>query len=184
MVRSCVLLLLPLPLFLCLLGAPVRAAEPSVEKALKGRVQVLGSIVDTGCAMKVGNDGQTVTFQPAALQGLVRGDASFQQPLNIFLSGCATVGARSISPSSRVLKLTFEGDSDGQYFGVQGVAQGVALKIKDGHGKLITPGMLLDDSARSVDAMELNYFLELVGTGSLLRAGDYHATITLSIQHL
>lgn len=183
MIRSTVLLLLPLLLCLCLFGASVSAADPMAGKALKARVQLSGSIVDTGCAMQVGNEGQTVTFQPAALHGLVRGDASFQQPLNIFLSGCGTLDARGKNPSSRALRLTFEGDNNGQYFSLQGVAKGVALQIKDVRGSLITPGMLLDDSARSVDTLALNYFLELVGTGSSLQAGNYRATIKLSIQH-
>ena len=183
MIRSTVLLLLLLLLVFYLFGTPVRAADPLAGSALKGRVQVTGSIVDTGCAMRVGNEGQTVTFQPAALQGLVRGDASFRRPLNIYLSGCGNLSARANSSASRGMKLTFEGENNGQYFGVQGAAQGVALQIKDAHGKLITPGMLLDDIARAADAMALNYFLELVGTGSSLRAGNYHATIKLSIQH-
>lgn len=184
MIRSGVLLFLPLVLLLCLFGTPVGASEPLAGKALKGRVQMSGSIVDTGCAMRVGNEGQTVTFKPAALHGLVRGDASFQQPFNIFLSGCGTLNTHGDSRSSPDLKLTFVGENNGQYFRLQGIAQGIALQIKNAHGKLITPGMLLDDSTRTGDALTLRYFLELVGTGSSLQAGNYYATITLSIQHL
>ncbi|MBP5124309.1 fimbrial protein [Pseudomonas protegens] len=181
MIRSAVLLLL-LPAFYPF-GTPVRAADPLAGNGLKGRMQLAGSIVDTGCTLRMGNEGQTVTFQPAALQGLVRGDASFSRPLNIYLSGCGTLSARANASASRGMKLTFEGESNGQYFGVQGAAQGVALQIKDAHGTLITPGMLLDHSVRAADAMALNYFLELVGTGSSLQAGNYHATIKLSVQH-
>lgn len=183
MSRSTVLLLLPLFLCSSLLGPPVSAADSPSSQAQRGRVQMSGSIVETGCAMQVGNEGQTVTFQPAALHGLVRGDASFKQPLNILLSGCGTLNTRGNGSSSRALRLSFEGDGNGQYFGLQGAAEGVALQIKNASGKLITPGMLLDDSALSTDDMALNYFLELVGTGTSLRAGNYHATIKLSIQH-
>lgn len=183
MSRSAVLLLLSQLLCLCLLGPPVSAADSPAPQAQRGRVQLSGSIVETGCAMQVGNEGQTVTFQPAALHGLVRGEASFKQPLNIVLSGCGTLNAHGNGSSSRALRLSFEGDGNGQYFGLQGVAQGVALQIKNASGKLITPGMLLDDSVLSADAMALHYFLELVGTGISLRAGNYHATIKLSIQH-
>jgi type 1 fimbria pilin len=184
MIRSSALLLSPLLLFSVLLGGSLRADEIAVGGALKGRVQLSGSIVDTGCVMSVGNEGQTVVFQPAALHGLIHGDASFQRPLNILLSGCGgELDGQGQTSSLRALKLTFEGDSSGRYFDIQGVAQGVALQIKDSRGKLITPGMSLDGATRAVDAIELNYFLELVGTGSSLQAGNYHATIKLSIQH-
>ncbi|WP_321838107.1 fimbrial protein [Pseudomonas kulmbachensis] len=179
MIRSSALLLIPLFLF----GQTIYSAEPVDNRLQKGRVQLFGSIVDTGCAMRVGNEGQTVTFQPAALHGLVRGDASFQQPLNIYLSDCGNANNGSSARVSRTLELTFEGENSGRYFGVQGAAQGIALQIKDAHGKLITPGMLLEDSSRIADTLALNYFLELVGTGNTLQAGNYHATIKLSIQH-
>ena len=179
MIRSSALLLIPLFLF----GQTIYSAEPVDNRLQKGRVQLFGSIVDTGCAMRVGNEGQTVTFQPAALHGLVRGDASFQQPLNIYLSDCGNANSGSSVRVSRTLELTFEGENSGRYFGVQGAAQGIALQIKDAHGKLITPGMLLEDSSRIADTLALNYFLELVGTGNTLQAGNYHATIKLSIQH-
>lgn len=183
MSRSATLLLLPLFLYSCLFGTSASAADSPVNKTQRGRVNMSGSIVEAGCAMQVGNEGQTITFQPAALHGLVRGDASFKQPLNILLSGCGALNARGNGSSSRALKLTFEGEGNGQYFGIQGAAQGVALQIKNAGGKLITPGMILDTSALSADAVALNYFLELVGTGNSLRAGNYHATIKLSIQH-
>ena len=179
MIRSSALLLIPLFLF----GQPVYSAEPADKSQQKGRVQLVGSIVDTGCAMRVGNAGQTVTFQPAALHGLVRGDASFKQPLNIYLSDCGTSNSGSNALSSRALKLTFEGEVDGNNFSLQGAVKGIALRIKDARGKLIAPGMLLDDSSGVADTMVLNYVLELVGTGSALQAGNYHATIKLSIQH-
>lgn len=183
MIRSSVLLLSPLLLFSGLFAASLRADEMAVGDALKGRVQLSGSIVDTGCVMSVGNEGQTVVFQPAALHGLIHGEASFQRPLNILLSGCSALDEQGHASSLRTLKLTFEGDTRGHYFDIHGVAQGVALQIKDSHGKVITPGMPLDSAARAVDAIELNYFLELVGNGSSLQAGNYHATIKLSIQH-
>lgn len=179
MIRTGAILLIPLFLF----AKPVCAVGPLDSTQPKGRVQMTGSIVDTGCVMRVGSEGQTVTFQPAALHGLVRGDASFQQPLNIYLSDCGTSSIDSNARASRALELTFEGESNGRYFDVQGAAQGIALQIKDARGNLITPGMLLEESSRITDTLALNYFLVLVGNGNALQAGNYHATIKLSIQH-
>ncbi|MDD2047812.1 fimbrial protein [Pseudomonas putida] len=180
MIRSTALLL---PLLLCALGEPACAAERPLTTALKGRVQLAGSIVDSACTIRVGNDNQTVTFKPTALNGLVSGDSSAQQSLNIYISDCVGSNALSNSEPSQRFKLVFEGETEGQYFGIKGGAQGIALQIKDEHGKLISPGMLLEHSTLSSDSLMLNYSLTLVGNGHALEAGDYHATIKLSIQH-
>ena len=47
----------------------------------------------------------------------------------------------------------------------------------------MSPGMLLEHSLVSSDLLVLSYSLTLVGSGQTLEAGDYHATIKLSIQH-
>ncbi|WP_095169708.1 fimbrial protein [Pseudomonas sp. Irchel 3H3] len=174
MIRSTALLLLTLyPL-----GVPVCTAD-----ALKGRVQLAGSIVDSACTIRMGNDSQTIAFKPLALNGLLSGDSSSQQPLTIYISNCITSEKHNDSDPSQRFKLAFEGPPDGKHFGIDGGAKGIALQIKDQQGKLISPGMSLEHNTLSTDSLMLNYSLTLVGSGHALEAGDYHATIKLSIQH-
>ncbi|MNJ17155.1 fimbrial protein [Pseudomonas sp. JV241A] len=180
MSRSTALLL---PLALCTLSVPFCFAEPVVTTALKGRVQMTGSIVDSACTIRVGNDSQTIAFKPTALNGLVNGDTSSKQPLNIYINDCIEYRTNDDTEPSQRFKLTFEGASEGKYFSIQGAAQGIALQIKDSQGQLISPGMLLQLNSASADMLTLNYSLSLVGSGHALEAGDYHATIKLSIQH-
>lgn len=158
-------------------------ADELWSTTLKGRVQLAGSIVDSACSIRVGNDRQTIAFKPTALSGLINGDGSSQQPLKIYVSHCTTSDIQGSQPPSQRFKLAFEGETSGKYFGIQGGAQGIALQIKDEHGKLVSPGMLLDQSTPSADTQMLNYSLTLIGSGHALEAGDYHATIKLSIQH-
>ncbi|SDU99581.1 fimbrial protein [Pseudomonas mucidolens] len=181
MIRSIALSLIPLTLFM--VGEPARATEAVSGGALKGRVQLAGSIVDSACTIRVGNESQTISFKPTVLSGLVSGDSTSQQPINIYVSDCTTYHALRSPLPPQLFKLSFEGETDGKHFGTQGTAQGIALQIKDEHGKLISPGMLLDHSMQSADILILNYYLTLVGSGHVLKAGDYHATIKLNIQH-
>lgn len=181
MIRSTAALLMPLVAIVIV--QPTCAAEPLRSAALKGRVHVSGSIVDSACSIRVGNDSQTVAFKPTAFSGLVRGDSASQQSLNIYVSDCISSSSRSTSSPSQRFNLTFEGERDGKHFSVQGAAKGIALQIKDEHGKLISPGMLLEHGSLSTDVLMLNYSLTLVGSGHVLEAGDYHATIKLNIQH-
>ncbi|MEE1869157.1 MULTISPECIES: fimbrial protein [Pseudomonas] len=180
MIRSTALLL---PLLLCVFIEPVGAMELPIKAALKGRVQLTGSIADSACTIRVGNDNQTIVFNPAALNGLVSGDSSAQQPLNIYISDCIPPDAlRGLRVSQR-FKISFEGESEGKYFGTQGTAQGIAIQIKDELGKSVSPGMLLNHDMSATDILTLNYSLTLVGSGYALKPGDYTATIKLYIQH-
>ncbi|MEG0964231.1 MAG: fimbrial protein [Pseudomonas sp.] len=181
MTRSTAALLMPLVLYV--LAQPACAVEPSLNSALKGRVQLVGSIVDSACSIRVGNDSQTVAFKPTAFSGLARGDSASQQSLSIYVSDCISPSSRSTTSPSQRFKLTFEGEQDGKYFSVKGAAKGIALQIKDEYGKLISPGVLLEHSSLSGDLLMLNYSLALVGSGHVLEAGDFHATIKLNIQH-
>ena len=170
-------------LALCTLGGSVCLAEPVMTTGLKGRVQMTGSIVDSACTIRMGNDSQTIAFKPTALHGLINGDTTSKQPLNIFINDCITYRTNDNTEPSQRFQLTFEGESNGKYFSVQGVAQCIALQIKDQEGQLVSPGMLLQHSSMSPDMLTLNSSLSLVGSGHTLEAGDYHATIKLSIQH-
>lgn len=174
MIRLTPLLLLPL----FSLGTPVCFAE-----VLNAHVQLTGSIIDSACTIRVGNNNQTVAFRPLAMSGLLSGDSSSRQPLTIYISDCVASHKQNNTAPSQLFKLTFEGQPQGKYFGVQGKAKGIALQIKDGQGKSISPGMLLEYGTHASDGLLLNYSLTLVGSDHTLEAGDYHATIKLNIQH-
>lgn len=162
--------------------SPAIAAEQN-PALLDGSVMLVGSIANVACGMRVGNESQTIILQPTALSKLVRGEASAQQSLTIYISQCTGTEKRVLAKQARAFDLTFEGESDGRYFNVQGDAQGIGLQIKDRKGKIIIPGMSLQDVSLSADTLALNYILGLVGSGHALKAGNYRATIKLRIQH-
>jgi len=165
-------------LALCMLGVPICAAD-----VFKGRVQLTGSIVDSACTIRMGNDSQSIAFNPLALNSLVSGNTAAQQSLNIHISDCLTsTTPQDIAPSQR-FRLSFDGQPDGKNFAIQGAAKGIALRIEDEHGKLISPGVSIEHHTGTADSLLLNYSLTLVGSGQALETGDYHATIKLSIQH-
>lgn len=154
-----------------------------VADTLKGRVQLTGSIVDSGCNIRVGNNNQIISFKPLAMSGLLSGDTSAQQALTIYINDCITAKKNRSGPPVQGFMLTFEGQRHDGNFGLQGDAKGIALQIKDSQGNLVSPGMVLEHGALSTERLLLNYSLTLVGSGRVLEAGDYHATIKLNIQH-
>lgn len=171
MIRSTTLLAL------CILVMPVCVAD-----ALKGRVRLTGSIVESACNIIMNNGNQTITLTPQSLNSLVASDTSTPKTLSIHIQKCFIMGAPKKAPP-QWLRLTLEGQPEGKYFAVKGAARGIGLRIVDEEGRLVSPGMIIDHRMGSMDDLILNYSLTLVGSGHALEAGDYHATIRLSIQH-
>ena len=165
------------------LDQPACVAEPFVGGALNGRVQLTGNIINSACTLHVGNERQTVVFSPASLSGIVSGNSSSQQPLNIYIRDCITSNSRDNSAPTQHFKLTFEGVPEGKSFNIQGSARGIALQIKDERGQMVSPGMILEHSTPANDRLMLNYSVTLVGSGHALEAGDYNVTIKLNLQH-
>lgn len=87
------------------------------------------------------------------------------------------------SKASQHFSLAFEGQLEGNGFSIQDNAQGITLQIKDINGKSISSSMLLEQGAVSVSELKLNCLIALVGNGKALKAGSYHVTIKINIQH-
>ncbi|MNJ55569.1 type 1 fimbrial protein [Pseudomonas sp. B21-012] len=171
-----------IPLHLCLLATNACAVEPPLGQLLKGRVHLAGSIVDAACAIRVGNENQTVTLHPETISNVVSGEVAIRQPLDIYITRCMTSSAEFAGRGLNAFKVTFEGDNQTQ-FTVHGSAKGIGIQIMDDHGTVISPGVALDGNSMPSGSMALRFFIALVGTGHLLEAGDFHATIKLRIQH-
>ena len=167
-----------LALTLCMSAVPFCTADE-----LKGHVQLTGSIVDSACSIHMANASQTISFNTLAVNNLVSGNTSAQQSLNIYVSNCITSSTRHDTSFSQRFNLTFEGQPNGKNFAILGAAKGIALRIEDERGRLISPGESIDHNIETTDNVPLNYSLTLIGNGHALETGNYHATIKLSIQH-
>ncbi|MFJ2455908.1 fimbrial protein [Pseudomonas protegens] len=155
-------------------------AQPPLQK---GQLQMVGEIFDAACAIQVESQYQTISMVPTPIRGLVSGDASTLQALDIQIVNCGPTNTLSRQSLFNSFSVVFEGEGNDRYFATQGTAKGIAIQIKDINGNPVIPGVPVKGSEVAVTNMALNYSLTLIGSGTSLSAGDYHATIRFGINH-
>lgn len=142
-----------------------------------------GAIVNAACSIQVEAKDQTVSMTPAPISGLVNGEATIQQAFTLQLVNCGPAHTTPLATGSHAFTLIFEGAGDSQMFLARGSAKGIAIRIKDARGNLVSPGVPMHELLPSSGDLALTYALSLTGTGSALQAGDYQITIRLRMNY-
>lgn len=148
----------------------------------RGRVNMQGTIVDTACAIAVDSRDQTIDMEVVPLSDIIRDGQGRSKPFTIHLENC--VLERSDDQSARrQFQVTFDGNAEGNLFGVQGDASGIALKIFDSVGNQAIPGSPLPFGNIAVGDMQLNYTLKIVANNNTLKAGGYFSIICFKLDY-
>ncbi|MBC3250171.1 type 1 fimbrial protein [Serratia fonticola] len=149
----------------------------------KGRVSMEGAIVETPCAIEVGDRDQSLVMDTIALSQLIRDGRGPEKEFAIRLVDCVLARFDTTAPDWQRFQVTFDGDNDRGHFGVSGEARGVALMIRDARGEVAVPGNALQASAIIPQEMQLHYTLSLVGNQETLQAGDYRSAIRFRMDY-
>ncbi|MGV2904778.1 fimbrial protein, partial [Achromobacter sp. AGC25] len=170
-------------LLILLIALNACMAGTASAHALTAKVSMSGAIVSSPCSLQVESKDQTVSMAPAAISGLINGEATLQQPFKVQLLNCSPPRTQSGDLGSNTFTLIFEGTGDRQGFLARGSAKGIAIRIKDSRGKQVVPGVPVQQRLPSSGDLALHYALSLTGTGAALHAGDYQITIRLRMNY-
>lgn len=124
-----------------MLVIPATQAAPKVQGW--GRVNMQGAIIDTACAIAAGSRDQTIDMDVLPLGNIARDGQGNTRPFTIELINCTFERPKPNLPNWKQFQVVFDGDADGELFGVRGDAKGVALQISDGQGNIAAPGVPL-----------------------------------------
>jgi type 1 fimbria pilin len=149
----------------------------------QGKVTMLGSIIATACAIDTASRDQTIDMETLPISQIVRDGRGNSRDFSIKLVNCDVKRVEPNRPDWRYFQVTFDGDNDAGWFGVQGKAEGVALKIVDSNGNIAQPGMPLPSVDVVPGNMLINYSMTLVANNKILRAGDYNSTIRFKMDY-
>ncbi|QNQ55438.1 fimbrial protein [Serratia liquefaciens] len=158
-------------------------AQAAVNTQGWGKVNMQGSIVDTACAIAVHNRDQTIDMGVIPVSDIIRDGQGRSQPFLIELVNCVLERANSKLPDWKQFQVTFEGDAEGDLFGVRGEASGVALQITDTKGDVAMPGTPLPLKDIIRDDFQLHYSLKLVANNHALKTGDYFSSIRFKLDY-
>ncbi|MDK2376793.1 MULTISPECIES: fimbrial protein [Serratia] len=148
-----------------------------------GRVNMQGSIIDTACAIAVESQDQTIEIDAISVEDIVRDGQGRGKNFYIKLSDCELERFGRQLPDLKNFQVTFDGDSEGGLFTVQGTASGVALKISDLGGNIARPGKPLPLETINPQSMVLSYAVNLVANNHILTSGEYFSAIRFKLDY-
>lgn len=171
---------LSLSVFSCIFawgGSPVAFAADEGH----GRVNMQGAIIDTACAIAVESREQVIDMEVIPFADVLRDGHGRSKPFSIHLVNCLL--ERPGKADWRQFQVTFDGEHDGEYFGVYGDAKGVALRITDEYGNHAQPGKSLPLRDLILGDHVLNYTLTLMPNQRALKAGAYFSSIRFKLDY-
>ncbi|HHQ6575907.1 TPA: fimbrial protein [Serratia fonticola] len=162
----------------------VPVSSLAADSALEwGRVNMQGSIIDTACAIAVESQDQTVEIDAISVEDIVRDGQGRGKNFHIKLSDCELDRFGRQLPDLKNFQVTFDGDSEGGLFTVQGTVSGVALKISDLGGNIARPGKPLPLETINPQSMVLSYAVNLVANNHILKSGEYFSSIRFKLDY-
>ncbi len=176
----------PLKLMLPCILAPllfVNDAQATYTSQGWGRVNMQGAIIDTACAIAAGSREQAIDMETVPVAEIVRDGRGLSKKFSIELINCVLSHAEKKGADWQYFQLTFDGNADGELFGVEGEAKGVGLQIVDASGNIARPGSPLPNGDVSPGSMHLNYEMRLIANKRPLRAGAYSSSVRFKIDY-
>ncbi|WP_097164936.1 fimbrial protein [Enterobacter sp. CC120223-11] len=149
----------------------------------QGRVSMQGAIIDTACAISVDSREQVIDMGRVPIADIIRDGQGIRRDFSIKLVNCVLERPYSNKPDWKQFQVTFDGDAEGDLFGVRGDASGVALRILDKVGNVAMPGKALPLENIIPGDLQLDYTLRLVANNHALRSGDYFSTIRFKLDY-
>ncbi|MER5117050.1 type 1 fimbrial protein [Serratia marcescens] len=149
----------------------------------QGRVSMQGAINDSACAISSGSRVQSISMDISALSDIARDGQGKVTPFNIVLVNCILARQSSYLPEWKQFQVTFDGDADGDLFGIHGEATGVALKISDVAGNIAIPGKPLPPAEITPGDQQLNYAMTLIANQQPLKVGNYFSSVRFKMDY-
>ncbi|MDT3254055.1 fimbrial protein [Serratia sp. root2] len=167
--------------FSCLFLSVSFSARAAGDLAGWGRVNMQGSIIDTACAIAVDSREQSIDMGVIPVADIIRDGQGRSKSFSIDLVNC--VLERPGKADWKQFQVTFDGDTEGDLFGVHGGVSGVGLQISDDVGNIASPGKALPFVDIIPGSMQLNYSLKLVANNHALKPGDYFSSIRFKLDY-
>ncbi len=135
-----------------------------------------GSIVESTCNIQTDAKDQSVDLGSMTVGRFIRNGSMYLQPFTVKLQNC------SVDNKKQYYQITFDGETEGKYFALNGDIQGVAMQIIDSYGNEAMPGSPLPIQNFSTGGENITFFMRFVGHGEL-KAGMFTSTILFNLNY-
>ncbi|MCP1107083.1 type 1 fimbrial protein [Serratia nevei] len=166
-----------------LLAALSPVARAAVFSQGEGRVNMQGAIIDTACAIATESREQIIDIDITSMGEITRQGKGRDRSFAIKLINCILERPSKELPDWKQFQVTFDGEADGDLFGVHGEAGGVAIMIYDEQGNVALPGEPLPASAIIPGDMTLKYSMTLVSNNQPFKAGSFSSAVRFKLDY-
>lgn len=142
-----------------------------------------GAIIDTACTIAIESRDQSIDMDVVPLADIMRDGQGRRKSFFIDLVDCELERQQGKKSRWIQFQVTFDGDAEGDLFGVRGEAAGIAVQITDELGNIALPGRPLPQEDISPGDLRLNYDIRLVANQHALKAGDYFSSIRFKLDY-
>lgn len=147
-----------------------------------GSVSINGRVFETPCNIAPESQVEIIDMGGVTLDSI---EAETNPPIvfSIQLVNCNISYLNSKAPAPQYFQVSFDGESHGKYFDVNGTASGIAIEIKDASGNEIYPGKKLAPNKITPGTMKFDYSLWVVKDHDFLQLGTFSATIKFKLDY-
>ncbi|SVK46176.1 PAP fimbrial minor pilin protein precursor [Acinetobacter baumannii] len=142
-----------------------------------------GAIIDTACAIATESREQVIDMSVTPLADIIRDGRGRTVKFNIYLINCVLERSNPALPDWRQFQVTFDGNAEGELFGVAGDVSGVALRISDADGNIARPGIPLPLRDLVAGNHRLDFALDLIANHRPLKAGSYFSSVRFKMDY-
>lgn len=165
----------------CLLFSAITVAEATEKVAGWGRVSMQGTIIDSACSIDTNSLEQTIDMDTMSTFEIAKRKQGRSKSFTITLVNCSL--QRINNAEWKQFQITFDGDHDGELFGVNGSASGVGLQILDSMGNIAIPGDAMPLMDLVSGEMNLTYNMKLMANDDEIKAGSYYSNIRFKLDY-
>lgn len=146
-------------------------------------VRLSGSIIETACAIDVGDRDQTIDMGSLPLIDIRRDGQGPAYPFVIRLVNCVLERNNPKTPNWQYFRVTFDGPHSKGVFLVQGQAKGVGVQIQRDDGEVAVPGKGMSTQLLTSGTRDLAYKLRLVANNEALASGQYSTLLHFKLDY-
>ncbi|MFP7325260.1 fimbrial protein [Serratia marcescens] len=150
---------------------------------LHGKINMRGGINDAACTIATESREQVFDMGVASFSDVYLSAHGKSIPFTIRLVNCNLEWESNSLSEWRWFQVNFDGNVDGEMFGVSGEASGVALVISDADGNVARPGIPLPLSNNSFKNDRLNYFMKLMANRQPFKSGEYFTSVRFKMDY-
>ncbi|MFV8979241.1 fimbrial protein [Serratia fonticola] len=170
-------------LLLLLLGGLLPSAASAYINVDFGYVDLQGNILHAPCTIDTNSRDQSIDMGITPIGEIARNGRGVSKPFSIRLINCVMHRTESALSHGQYFEITFDGKRDGEFIGIEGEAEGIALQVSDELGNIAQPGVPLPSVMLASSEKTLNYSLHLVPNYQRFKSGEYRTTVRFKMDY-